>query len=451
MNAIEMRDGSAFLRYASELHYADIAELIEGLAKETDRHFVIKILPADVLSDVVPELPDRLIEEALTSLSTSRQRELLNETTDDDRVDILQDVSAATREKLLQLLNQEDERLTRHLLSYSEDTAGGRMTTQIGVVPVTFTVREAIDKLRKRQEETETLSRIFVVDPEKRPVGKMRLRDLTFSSLDTPVRDLMQPVEHSILATADQETAANMLRKYDLVILPVIDEFGHLRGAITYDDAMEILSEESTEDLEKMSGISGEQSEDSYLMTAIRTHFKRRFGWLAVLGVLAIASGYVMMRFESVLTSAFLLSLFLPMVVASGGNTGGQAATMVIRAMSLGELEPGNALKVALKELKLGALMGLVLGGLTILFCILLLPLFANLPSGISFPAFGFAVGLSIAVQIATSTLIGALLPLGARAIQLDPAVVASPAITTLVDVSGMVIYFTVAKVCLNL
>ena len=437
--AAQARDGSAFLRASQDLHYADIADTIENLQSQADRTFAIKILPSEVLSDVIPELPDRLIEAAIASLSTSQQRELLEETTDDDRVDILQDVSAATREKLLQLLSREDESLTRHLLAYGEDTAGGRMTTQIGVVPDTLSVREAIDKLRKKQEETETLSRIFIVDKERRPVGKMRLRDL------------MQPVEHSILATADQETAANMLRKYDLVILPVVDEFGHLRGAITYDDAMEILSEESTEDLEKMSGISGEQSEDTYLMTALGTHFKRRFGWLAVLAILAIASGYVMIRFEGVLTSAFLLSLFLPMVVASGGNTGGQAATMVIRAMSLGELEPGNALRVATKELKLGALMGVALGGITALFCVLLLPLFADLPGGISFLAFGAAVGFSIALQIATSTLTGALLPLGARAIDLDPAVVASPAITTLVDVSGMVIYFTMAKVLLGL
>ncbi len=449
--AIQSGDGSAFLKITEDLHYADIADVIDHLDSAEMRIFSIQTLDNETLSDVIPELPERLVEESFAALTTSQQRALLEETPDDDRVDILQDVSPETREKLLLLLPRRDQDLTRNLLRYGEETAGGRMTTQIGILTADQTVRQAIDSLKTIQEETETLARIYVVDAEERPIGKLRLRDLTFNTVDTPIRDLMVPVEHTILATADQEDAANMLRKYDLVVLPVTDEFGHLRGVITYDDAMEILSEESTEDIEKMSGISGDQSEDSYLKTALSTHFKRRFGWLSVLGILAIASGYVMMRYEEVLTSVFLLSLFLPMVVASGGNTGGQAATMVIRAMSLGELEPGNALKVGLKELKLGALMGGALGLLIGIVCVTLLPLLATLPAGMTFPLFGIAVGTAIALQIATSTLTGALLPLGARAIKLDPAVVASPAITTLVDISGMVIYFTVAKALLGL
>ena len=449
--AIEATDGSAVLRIASDLHYADIAETLERLPNAGSRAFAIRILDDETLSEVLPELPESQIEGAIEALSISRQKAFLEETADDDRVDILQDLSARKREALLQLLPKDEEALTRNLLRYESDTAGGRMTTQIGVLRADQTVRQAIESLRQEQEDTETLARIFVTDSDQRPLGKLRLRDLAFNTWDTPVRDIMQPVEHSILATADQEEAANMLRKYDLVVLPVTDEFGHLRGVITYDDAMEILSQESTEDIEKMSGISGDQSEEGYLQTSLLTHFRRRFGWLSILAILAIASGYAMMRYEDVLTSAFLLSLFLPMVVASGGNTGGQAATMVIRAMSLGELEPGNAVRVGLRELRLGIAMGLALGLFTFLVCIGLLPLFSTLPGEMTFLAFGSAVGCAVMIQIATSTLTGALLPLGARALKLDPAVVAAPAITTLVDISGMVIYFTVAKIMLGL
>ncbi len=216
---------------------------------------------------------------------------------------------------------------------------------------------------------------------------------------------------------------------------------------------MEILSEESTEDIEKLAGIAGEQSEESYLNTRILTHFRRRFLWLLVLALLAIASGYVMIRYERVLTGEngiFLLALFLPMVIAAGGNTGGQASTMVIRALALNELKVGDALLVAWKELRLGMLQGLLLGLCIAAIAIFVLPAFQpQLPGHVTLDLFGFAVALALGVQVATSTLIGALLPLGARYIKLDPAVIAAPAITTVVDVTGMVIYFTIARALL--
>ena len=262
----------------------------------------------------------------------------------------------------------------------------------------------------------------------------------------------MRPVEQSILATADQEEAAHMVSKYDLVLLPVVDESGRLLGAVTHDDAVEILKEESTEDIEKIAGLTGDQSEEGYLNTTVFTHFRRRFLWLLVLAFLAIASGYIILRFESVLDSAFLLALFLPMVIAAGGNTGGQAATMVIRAMALGELDDGNILRVAWKELRLGAFLGAFLGICIAAAAIFILPLFKpNLPVDMGFVEFGLAISLALAIQVTASTLIGALLPLWARSAKLDPAVIAAPAITTVVDVSGMIIYFTVVRALLGL
>jgi magnesium transporter len=215
---------------------------------------------------------------------------------------------------------------------------------------------------------------------------------------------------------------------------------------------MEILEEESTEDIEKIAGLTGEQSEESYLNTSVLIHFRRRFVWLLGLAFLAIGAGYVMLRFEHVLDSVFLLSLFLPMVIAAGGNTGGQAATMVIRAMALGELEDGNILKVAWKELRLGACLGLLLAVCIAATVIFVLPAFRpTLPQNVSFPRLGLSVATALALQVTTSTLIGALLPLFARKGKLDPAVIAAPAITTIVDASGMVIYFTVVRALLGL
>ena len=260
----------------------------------------------------------------------------------------------------------------------------------------------------------------------------------------------MDQADLFILASTDQEEAAQMFTKYDMTLLPVVDEYDHLLGVITHDDVLEIIEEESTEDIEKMSGIAGEQSEQTYLNTSVATHFKRRFPWLLVLALLAISSGYVMLRFEHMLSSIYLLALYLPMVVAAGGNTGGQAATMVIRAMSLGELEAGSTAKVIAKELFLGIFLGATLGCCIALITLFVLPIFnPPLPENIAMSTFALAVSVALGAQITTSTLSGALLPLGARAIKLDPAVVAAPAITTLVDISGMVIYFTAAQAIL--
>ncbi|BCX46977.1 magnesium transporter MgtE [Haloferula helveola] len=453
VRALEAEDQSAILSIAGAMHYADLSQVYQEL--ESERHEVfLKSIGPEIAADMIVQLPDSMIEEALDHFGPGQLKILFRELSDDDRVDILQAVGDEPRLRFLGLLGPEDEELTRSLLRYEHDTAGGRMTTRFGRIFASMTVKQAIDHLRRDQENTETLARLFVVDARGHLIGRVRLRDLAFNTWDTPIRDIMAEVgpEQRVLATADQEEAANLLLRYDLIVLPVVDEFDHLLGMITHDDAMEILQEESTEDIEKQAGIVGEQAEESYLQSTVLTHFKRRFVWLFGLALLAIASGYVMMRFEDTLMQVFLLSLYLPMVVASGGNTGGQASTMVIRAMSLGELGPGSASRVLWKELRLGAMLGLLLGLTIATITVLILPAFRpQLPEGVSYLLFGATVAAALSAQVVTSTCIGALLPIGARAIRLDPAAVAAPAITTLVDVSGMVIYFTVAQALLGL
>lgn len=448
--AIENYDQQGFLAATEELHHADLASIYEDIDEE-ERNFFAQHIGPEKFSQILAELPDTLIESSLERFDPKDQKLILSELLDDDRADILQDVGLEARNRYLALLQPEDMETTRSLMRYEEDTAGGRMTTQAARVTLGMSVKEALDVLRKDKDSAESLARIYVVDDQGRLMGKIRLRELAFSSWDTLVDEIMQEVDMSILATADQEEAAQMFSRYDMTLLPVTDEYDRLLGVITHDDILEILEEESTEDIEKMSGIAGEQSEESYLNTRIATHFKRRFPWLLVLALLAISSGYVMLHFEHVLNSVYLLALYLPMVVAAGGNTGGQAATMVIRAMSLGELEAGSTTKVIIKELSLGVLLGCVLGGCIALITLFILPAFnPPLPQNIALSTFALAVSIALAAQITTSTLSGALLPLGARAIKLDPAVVAAPAITTLVDISGMVIYFTAARTILS-
>ncbi len=449
--SIEAEDGSALLSAAGNVHYADLAQLYEDLS-DPERDFLFKTIGPELATDVVAELPYSLIEESLGHFKPAQLRFLLSNLSDDDRVDIFQVVSEEARVRFSPSSAPATRSSTRSLLKYDEDTAGGRMTTQIGRITGDMTVKQALAILRRDRDDAETLARIFVVDAQGRMVGKVRLRDLAFNTWDTPIRDIMDDVDEFTLATADQEDAARLLSRYDLVVLPVVDEFHHLLGVITYDDALEIMQEESTEDMEKLGGIGGEQTELSYLNTTVPTHYRRRVIWLVGLAFVSIVSGYVMFRFSGVLEKAFVLSLFLPMVVASGGNAGGQAATMVIRALALGEIGTGTAMRIAWKEARVGICLGITLGIAIAAFISFVLPSFhPQAPEGFSFLHLSLAVASAITLQVLSATTLGALLPITARAINLDPAVVSAPSLASIVDVSGMLIYFGTAAAILGL
>lgn len=451
MRALDASDASAVLAAAEEAHYADLASIYENLDDEK-RDLLLKTIGPEMATDVIAELPYPLIEEALNHFKPAQLRVLLGNLSDDDRVDVFQVVSEEAQVRFFSLLGPRDKELTRSLLKYEEDTAGGRMTTSIGRITADMTVKQAITVLRRDRDDAETLARIFVVDEQGRLAGKVRLRDLAFSTWDTPVHDIMEPADEFVLASADQEEAARTLSKYDLIVLPVVDEFHHLLGVLTYDDALEILQEESTEDIEKLAAIGGEQSEVSYLNTSVGLHFRRRVSWLIGLAFVSIVTGYVMYRFSHLLEQASVLSLFLPMVVAAGGNSGGQAATMVIRAMALGEINPGNALRISWKEARTGLFLGLSLGVAIAAFITLILPhLQPHTEAHFDFPHLALAVAAAITLQVLSATVLGALLPLGARAIKLDPAVVSSPSLASTVDISGMLIYFVTAAAILGL
>lgn len=438
-----------FKLQVSEFHYADLADFFEDL-EEDQREYFTRVIGPDTFSDILPNLPGDMIEQTLELFSPGNQLKLLSSITDDDLADVLQDVSSEAKERYFSSLNPEDKKIINALLQYGEDTAGGRMTTHYGRVNIDMNIAQALEELRSIEEEAQSLGRIYVVDDQGALVGKIKLRHLAFCERETPIKSVMAPVMHRVLASADQEDAIQMFTKYDMFALPVVNEHDHLLGVITHDDAMDIFEQEFTEDIEKMAGVSGEHSESSYLNTGVLVHFKRRFPWLVILALLAISSGFVMLKFDDLLKDVYILALYLPMIVAAGGNTGGQAATMVTRAMALGELDEGSSLRVAWKEVRLGlflgSLLGIIMGTVTYIIIPLLPSSLSSLPDGITVTMFAVTAALSLAAQITTSTLTGAVLPLLARRMKIDPAVIASPAITTIVDVSGLVIYFSVAS-----
>lgn len=447
--AIESSASDRIVAVFREAHPADIADCLEQVDND-ERAAVLDKLPQELFHELVEFLPTPDVEKHLDTLTADQQSAVLDSMADDELVDLLQDLPDEDRPDYLTMLPLAKRMLLADLLKFPEHTAGGRMTTAYAKLNEHLTVGEAIEQLKEIRDDTEILSRIFVVDSHNRILGKVLLRDLTFTSRDTPLADIMDSDQIAVPAFADQEEAAQMIARYDMVALPVINEKNQLIGVITHDDAIEIIEEESTEDIEKSSGIGGDRGELSYLNTGVIQHFKRRFVWVLVLAFLAIISGYVLLKSEEIVKGYFILALYMPMVVAAGGNTGSQAATMVIRAMSLGELTPGQFARVVWKELRIGLALGCLLGGCVALQVYYLLPSAFN-PQELSLLKVGTVVGISLAAQVASSTSIGASLPLIARACRLDPAVVASPAITTLVDVTGMIIYFGLAKMLLTM
>ncbi len=442
LEALESGEADQIVAIAKEAHPGDVEVAFERLEDE-DREQILDQLPAEVLSVWADYLPASDVEHRLNTLPETERREVLESLSDDELVDFLQEVDEEDRGQYIDLLDAETRQISEDLLKYPEETAGGRMTKAMAVLPEHLTVKQALDVLEAIREESELLSRIYVVDQHQRILGKLRLRDLAFSKWATPIRELMDSDQISVHAMADQEEAAQMIARYDLMALPVVDDEGRLLGVITHDDALEILEEESTEDMERISGIGG-QSDFAYLQTPALTHFRRRFGWVLTLAFLALCSGFVLHSHEHVLTQYYILSLYLPMVVAAGGNTGTQSATMVIRAMSLGELDTREFWRVIWKEGRIGFLLGTLLGLFVALQIQFLMP--PGLITGsLSAWSVALVVGTSLMAQVLTSTLIGAALPIGAKKVKLDPAVVASPAITTIVDVSGSIIYFTLA------
>lgn len=426
-------------------HPGDIEVAIEQL-DESDQEAFLEALPLDLITELSDYLPSAALESRMRALPEAEKREVLESLSDDELVDLLQEVPEEEREEIIDLLPEDMQEVSQDLLQFPENSAGGRMTTAIAEIKASMTIREALALLAGQQEDTEILSRIYVVDDAGRLLGKTRLRDLAFNPRSKLVREIMDGDQISIDARADQERAAQMIARYDLVALPVVDAERRLLGVITHDDALDILQEEHTEDLELASGISGERGDFSYLQTPVVTHLRRRFLWVLGMALLGLISGTVLHDQGDVFKAHYVLALYLPMVVAAGGNTGSQAATMVIRAMSLGELGPRTFLGVVLKEMRIGLLLGGLLGLCIALQIRFLLPSSLAGEAGASLLHIAAVVGLALTAQVTTSTVTGASLPLAARAIRLDPAVVASPAITTLVDVTGMILYFSLAR-----
>jgi len=430
-------------------HPADVAELISALSAE-ETWAVLSYVDLQLRAEIFTHLGDDLMVEMIETLRRDDIARLLTEMPHDDRADLFKRLPEEKRESVLPALAQAEREDIRRLTAYEEGTAGAVMTSDYASLPQELTVSQAIERLREVAPDKETIYYAYVVDENRKLQGFVSLKDIIVARRGARVGDIMHRDAIFARVSDDQEEAARKIQKYDLLALPVLNGNDALVGIITHDDALDIITQEHTEDMEKFMAIAGSHEDAVYMKTPAWVHFKNRSPWVIGLAFLGLVSGFIVQSFEGLLLQFAVLAAFMPMLADTGGNTGSQSATLVVRALALKEITPRDILRILVKEFQVAIMLALLLG--TIAYGrVILFGGGSTVPEQYSLSTIGIAIAIALGLQVVTSTLIGALLPLAAARAKFDPAVVASPALTTIVDITGLLIYFMTAKLLLGI
>ena len=423
----------------AEMNEADIAVIMEEL-KDEDLLKIFRILPKNIAADVFSYLEVESQQFIITSLSEKDAAGIINNLMADDATDLLEEMPANVVKKLLANANPETRRDINHLLRYPEDSAGSIMTVEYVDLKENMTVEDAIARIRKIGVDSETINICYVLDAKRTLVGTVALRYLLISSGDAVIGDIMHENVIYINTLMDQEEVARQFQKYDFTAMPVVDNENRLVGIITVDDIVDILQEEATEDMEKMAAIV--PSDKPYMKTSVIETWKKRMPWLLLLMISATLTGSVLTTFEDALLAYGALIAYIPMLMDTGGNAGGQASVTIIRGLSLNEIEFGDAFKVVFKEVRVACLCGITLAAANFLKLLLL--------DKVSIMV-ALVVCLTLVAAVIIAKLVGCTLPMLAKKIGFDPAVMASPFITTIVDVLSLLVYFQIATHLLHI
>ncbi len=368
----------------------------------------------------------------------------------DIRADLYQELSKEEQIELLPYLDKKVREDVIILSAYPPETAGGIMTTDFATIFADMTAAEALAKIRKDAPSKDMIYYIYVIDHSMVMKGLVTLKDLVMHDPKDRVMEMINEFFVHAEVNEDRESVAQKIEKYDLVAIPVLNSLNQLVGIVSHEEAIDIIRAEQAEDFEKFGGIMTSENDDEYLQTSSFHHFKKRVVWLVSLAAVGILSGMIINAYQGVLESFIILAMYMPMMAATGGNTGSQAATVVIRSLSLGEIQDSDWVKIVFKEAKISFMLSVSVALLTYLK-IAFLSFHAILPTGFSMSYIAFTISFAIAIQVITSAVIGASLPLIVRRLGGDPAIVASPAISTIVDITGLLIYFTVASITLGI
>jgi magnesium transporter len=419
------------------VHPGDLLELLDQLSDE-EKTEILKLLSDDEVTALIQEM-ERFEQVSLFRLlDYGRAPAVLKAMASDDAVDLLGELSPEEIAALLPLVDEEGAKFSG-LLKYPEESAGGIMTTEYISLPADLPVEEAIARLREIAPQAETIYYVFVVDLENRLIGVLSLRDLIAAPDGTPLKEIMRHNVISVNAALDQEEVARVVVKYDLLALPVVDDSNRLLGIITFDDIMDVLEQEATEDIYRLAG-AGEVTGVELMEASAYQVAWHRTPWLLLSMLGGIAAGYIMSTFESTLEAILVLAFFIPVIMDMGGNVSTQSSTIFVRGIATGEIKGNGIWRYLFREIRVGLLMGVLFG--------LLVAAAALLWRGN--PVLGLVVGTSMIATIALATIIGTLVPLFFHKLKIDPAITSGPLVTTIKDITGLLIYFGMATLFLD-
>ena len=416
---------------AEEHHPAEIGEVAEYLSPEEMVDF-LRVLDDEKIAEIIPLIPSSFHLFLLRNLGNFRSSNILEEMDSDDAADVLEDIPEEDSKKIISLMEQEEANVISDLMKYPEDTAGSIMTKDFITIPSDLTCAEALNHIRRLDEDVEFIYYIYIIDKFNHLTGVISLRELIFSDSFVKIVDIMERDVIRVLDSDDQEKVAKVISKYDFMAIPVVDKHNVLVGLITIDDIMDVLEEEATEDMYKMVGAS-DVYEDVLLKSSPINRAKARFPWLVVCMVGEMVSGTVIHSFSSVLQALVSLAFFIPVIMAMGGNVGAQSSTITVRGLATGQIKIKDIAKHVLSEAKVGVLIGIVVG-----ISVAMIAFFWQHDITL-----GIVVGLSLWFTITSASTIGSTLPLFFSKIGVDPAIASGPFITTGVDIFSLLIYFS--------
>jgi magnesium transporter len=442
---IDMKDFRSIKEVISEWHPADVAELISNLP-ESQQFIVFRFLPKNLTSTVFEFLSVDSQKNILESMGKKEVAAIINELSPDDRTSLFEEMPHSVVKNMLSLLTTEERKIAITLLGYPEDSVGRLMTPEYVSVKSHMTIEDVLEKIRKYGSDSETLDVIYVIDEKGRLIDDLPIREILLSPPKKKISDLMDTKFAYLNATDDQEIAVESFKKYECYALPVIDNDGFLIGIVTMDDILYVAEEETTEDIHKIGGI--EALDDSYMNTSLFSLIKKRASWLVILFLGEMLTASAMAFYEKEIAKAVILALFVPLIISSGGNSGSQATSLIIRGIALKEFGFRDWWKIMKRELLSGFFLGLILG--TIGFARISIWQFMSGIYGTYWLSIAIVVMLSLIGVVMWGTLSGSMLPLVLKKFNIDPATASAPFVATLVDVTGLVIYFSIAHILLS-
>ena len=423
----------------TEMNEADVAEFVEEL-DHNRKVLIFRMLPKELATDVFAFLEPDTQEAIINGITDAEIRSIIDDLFVDDAVDMLEELPATVVKRVMRMAAPETRKLINQFLQYPENSAGSIMTAEYIGLKKYMNVEQSFSYIRAHGVDKETIYTCFVMDGERHLEGVVTIKDLLMNPYDMKIQDIMDTNCIKAVTTDDQEEVMDLFNKYDLICLPVVDHENRLVGIVTVDDVVDVMEEEATEDFEKMAAML--PSDKPYLKTGIFELAKNRIVWLTVLMVSSMITGGILTHYEAAFAALPLLVSFVPMLTGTGGNAGSQSSTMIIRCMAIGEVEPSDILKVIWKEVRVALVVGFLLAALNFVRLMIMYP-------GQLMVCLTVVVSLYITVIMAKS--IGCTLPIAAKLLKLDPAIMAAPLISTIVDACSLIIYFKIACNLLNI